>query len=107
LPRTARSDLDFFDAYVLDAVLERHAVNRVPIPKEISRHGIPGKRLNDLLGGPLRRGMFRNIEMHNATAFMSEHDEDKEHTACGGWDEKKVAGDDVVDMIVEKRLPGR
>jgi len=68
---------------------------------------MPGKRLNDVLGGPLRRGMFRKIEMYNATAFMREHDEDEEHTAGGSWDEKKVTGDEVVDMIGEKRLPGR
>jgi len=107
LPRTARGDLHFFDTDVLDAVLERHTVNGVPIPQEIARRGIPGKRLNDLLSGPLRRGMFRNIDMHNATAFMREHDEDEEHAAGGSWDEKKVTGDEVVDMIGEKRLPGR
>jgi hypothetical protein len=33
--------------------------------------------------------MFSDIEMHNATALMRKHDEDKEHTACGGRDEKK------------------
>ena len=71
------------------------------------RRGIPGKRLNDLLSGPLRRGMFRDIEMHKATALMREHDEDKEHAAGGGRDEKKVAGYDVLDMRVEKGLPGR
>ena len=32
LPGTARGDLDFFDAHVLDAVLERHTVDRVSIP---------------------------------------------------------------------------
>jgi hypothetical protein len=95
LPRTARGDLDFFDSYMLNTVLERHTVDRVPIPGERARRGIPGKRLNDLLSGPLRRGMFSNIEMHNATAFMGKHDEDKEHAACGGRDEKKIAVDTV------------
>jgi hypothetical protein len=51
--------------------------------------------------------MFSNIEMHNATALMGEHDKDKEHAAGGGRDEKKVTGDEVMDMILEKRLPGR
>jgi hypothetical protein len=32
LPRTARGDRDFFDAHVLDAVLERHTVDRIAIP---------------------------------------------------------------------------
>jgi hypothetical protein len=55
LPGTARGDLDLFNAHILDAVLEGHTVDRVPIPEEIARRGLPGKRLNDLVGGPLRR----------------------------------------------------
>jgi hypothetical protein len=51
--------------------------------------------------------MFRDIAMHNATALMREYDEDKEHAEGGGWDNKKVTGDDVVDMSGEKGLPGR
>ena len=95
LPGTARGDLDFFDADVLDAALERHTVDRVPIPEEIARRGLPGKRLDDLLGGPLRRGVFSDVEMHNATTLMSEHDKDKEHAAGRGGHRKKIAGDDI------------
>ena len=32
LPGTTRGALHFFHAYILDAVLERHTVDRVPIP---------------------------------------------------------------------------
>ena len=32
VPGTARDDLHFFDAHVLDALLERHTVDRVPSP---------------------------------------------------------------------------
>src|SRR5262249_22769402 len=32
LPGTSRGDLHFFDAHVLDALLERHTIDRVPIP---------------------------------------------------------------------------
>lgn len=32
VPGTARGDLHFFEAHVLDALLERHTVDRVPIP---------------------------------------------------------------------------
>jgi hypothetical protein len=45
------------------------------------------------------------IEAHDATALMSEHDEHEEDPECGGWDNKKVASDDILDMIVEKGLP--
>ena len=65
-------------------VLERRTVDRVPIPQEIARRGIPGKRLDDLLGGPLRRGMFGDIEMHDAPALMRQHDEHKQHLEGGG-----------------------
>ena len=49
--------------------------------------------------------MFSDIEMHNTTALMREHDEDKEHAEGSGWDNKKVTSDDVLDMIMEKDLP--
>ena len=32
LPGTSQGDLHFFDAHVLDALLDRHTVDRVPIP---------------------------------------------------------------------------
>jgi hypothetical protein len=51
--------------------------------------------------------MFSIMEMHNATVLMREHDEDKEQAEGGGWDKKKVTGDEVVDMIGEKGLPGQ
>jgi hypothetical protein len=67
----------------------------------------PTETLRRLLRGPLCGRMLSDVEVHDASALVGEHDEDKEHTQCGGRDEKKVAGDDVVDMIIEKRLPGR
>jgi hypothetical protein len=107
VPRTARGDLDCFNAHVLDAVLERHTENRVPIPQERARRGLPGQCLNDVLGRPLCCVMCSDRKMHHATALMREQEKDKEHAACGGRDEKKIAGDDVMDMIGEKCLPGR
>src|SRR5262249_32269400 len=78
LPRTSRGNLDFFDAHVLDALLERHTVNGVPIPEEIARRGLPGKRLDDLLSGPLCCRVVGNAEMQDASALVSQHDKDKE-----------------------------
>ena len=59
LPWTSRGDLHFFDTHVFDTLLEQCTVDRVPIPEEIARRGLPGKRLNDLLGGPPRRVLTR------------------------------------------------
>src|SRR5919108_5145788 len=59
LPGRSRGNLDLFNAQVLDALLERCAVDRVPIPQQIARCRIPGKGLDDLLG----RRVFSHIEM--------------------------------------------
>lgn len=72
LPGTTRGALHFFHAYILDAVLERHTVDRVLIPEEISWCRVPGKRLNDLLGRPDRGWMFGHIDMHDTSALMSQ-----------------------------------
>src|SRR5215471_1846393 len=105
LPGTARGDLDLCNAHVLDAVLEGHTVDHVPIPEEIARRGLPGKRLDDLLGGPLRRGMFSNIAMHDATALVSQHDKHKQDLEAGSWHDEEITRHNVFDVIIEKGLP--
>src|SRR4029453_13853241 len=85
LPGTARGDLDFFAPYILHAVLERRTVNGVPIPEERARRGIPGKRLNDLLTGPLRRRVFGDVQMHDTSALVSQHDKYKQDFEAGSW----------------------
>ena len=105
LPGTARGNFDFFDAHVLDAMLERPTVDRVPIPEEISRRGIPGKRLNDLLSGPLCRWMCGDVEMYDASALVSQHDEHKQDLEAGSWNSKEITRHKVFDMIMDKGLP--
>ena len=105
LPWTARGDLHFFDADVLDAALERHTVDRVPIPEEIAWRGLPGKRLNDLLGGPLRRRVFSDVEMHDTSALVSQHDKHKQDLEAGSWNGEEITRHDVFDVILEKGLP--
>ena len=41
LPRTSRGNLSLFDTHVPNSILKRLAVDRVPIPQEITRRGIP------------------------------------------------------------------
>jgi len=63
----------FLDArHEKDALLQRSTVNGVSIAEEIARRGIPGKRLNDLLGRPDRGWMFGHIDMHDTSALMSQ-----------------------------------
>src|SRR5215510_5106258 len=105
LPGTSRGNLDMFDAHILDALRESHTVNRVPIPQQVTRHGVPRKSLDNLLGGPLRRWMFGDVEMHDAPTLMSQQDEHKQHVEGGGGHSEKIARDDIRDMVVQKGLP--
>jgi hypothetical protein len=45
------------------------------------------------------------MKMHDTTALMRQHDKDKEHSEGGGWNRKEIAGDDVLNVIIEKGLP--
>ena len=95
LPGTARCNLRLFDAHMAHSLLKLGVVDRVPIPQQIARRCIPCKRLDDLLGRPLCRGVVSDIEVHKRTTLVSEHDEHKEHPKCDSWHSEKVAGHDI------------
>ena len=105
VPRTARGDHDFFDAHVLDPVLEGNTIDRLPIPQERAWRGHPGKRLNDVLSGPLRRGMFRNIEMHDAPTLVSQKDAHEQDLETGSRHGQEVTRHEVRDVMLEEGLP--
>src|SRR5262249_40123679 len=91
--------LDFFAPYILHAVLERRTVNGVPISEERARRGIPGKRLNDLLTGPLRRRVFGDVQMHDTSALVRQHDKHKKDFAAGSWHSEATTRHDVFDVM--------
>ena len=55
LSGTPRGGEYFLDPNALDAHLERWPVHAVAISNQKARRRLPGKRLGQLLGGPLRR----------------------------------------------------
>jgi hypothetical protein len=81
-------------------------VDAIAVAEEIPRGFVPWERVHDLLGRPLRGGMRGDVEVDDAPAMVSEHDEDEEHPqACGGYREE-IEGDQVRDVVGEKRAPG-
>ena len=106
LPRRSWRNFHLFDAHVADSRLPIRAVDGVPIPQEVTRGTIPGKGLDDLLGRPLGRGMCGDVQVHNPSAFMRQHDEGEEHVECRSRDSEEVTCHNVLDMIVEKGPPG-
>src|SRR5262245_16992054 len=105
LPGTAWCSLHFFNAHVLDALLNMLTVDPVPVSQQVTWGGLPGKRLDDLLCGPLCSGMLGNVAMHDAPTLVSQHNKHEEDPEAGSWHGEKVTGYDVRDMVGQKGLP--
>jgi hypothetical protein len=93
LPRTGRCSQDFPDAHALHAVPERVTVDVIAIAKEVGWPGVIREGVHDLLGRPLRGGMLGDVEVNDAPAMVSEHDEDEEHPQARGGDREEIEGD--------------
>jgi hypothetical protein len=106
LPWTSRGNLDFFDLHLLDTPLKRFPVDAVTVVEQIPRRFIPGKRFHHLLRRPWRRRVFRNVEMHDPSPFVGENHKHKQHPEGRSRHREEIAGDQVLDMSVEKCLPG-
>jgi hypothetical protein len=84
---------------------KRLTVDVVTIAQKIGRRGVVREGVDDLLGGPVGGGVLGHVEVDDAPAMVSEHDENEEHAqACSGGCEE-VEGDEVSDMIGEERPP--
>jgi hypothetical protein len=68
------------------SVSEGLAIDVVAIAEKIGRRGVVREGVHDLLGRPVRGGVFGDVEVDDAPAMVSEHDEDEEHPEARGWD---------------------
>ena len=78
LPWAARGREDFLDPQALHSVPKLLAVDLVTVTQEIGGRGVVRESVYDLLGGPVGGGMLRHVEVDDAPAMMSEHDENEE-----------------------------
>src|SRR5207237_8774369 len=73
LPRRPWSAEDFFDVHDFELLAELVSVDPIAISQEILWCAVEGKRFADLLRGPLRSRMSRDVEMEHASSVMGEH----------------------------------
>ena len=59
-----------------------------------------------LLRRPPCGGMRCNIEVHDVTAVMAEHDKHIKNAKCGSRDGEEIDSNQTVCMVFEKRPPG-
>ena len=85
--------------------LKRRSVDVIAVPDEESRRRIPRPRLAELLRGPRRGRMRRDVDVDDAPTVVGEHHEDKQHTEGGGGDGEEVDRRQLGDVIREERPP--
>jgi len=105
LPRTSRCSKDFFNSHVLQLPSHALTVDRIAVAHEISRRGIPGKSLNQLLRHPFCGWMSGNIEVDHSTPVVSEDQEDIENMERDGRDREEVNRNKFLAVIFQKRAP--
>ena len=105
LPRTPGGNEYFFEAHVLHALPKRGAIDPVPIAQEIAWCFFPRECVHDLLGSPRGGGMFRHIEVDDATPLVVHDDEDEKHFVGHRRHDKAIQGDQILHVVVEKGLP--
>jgi len=73
LPGTARRYQHFFDTHPLHGTLRIRSVNRVTIPNDEARCGVPRPRLAELLRGPSRCRMCGDVHVDDAASVVRQH----------------------------------
>src|SRR5882724_9509655 len=106
LPRAVRRREDFLDPHALHAVTELLAVDLVTVAQEIGGRGVVRGGVYDLLGGPVGGGVLGHVDVDDAPAVVSEHDENKEDAQARSWHREEIEGDQIADMVSEERSPG-
>jgi hypothetical protein len=82
------------------------AVDLVTVAQEIGGGGVVGEGVDDLLGGPVGGRVLGHVEVDDAPAVVSEHDENEEDAEARGGHREEIEGDEIADMVGEERPPG-
>src|SRR4051794_29648728 len=73
LPGRARGGEHLFDSHGLDLLHKLRAEDPIPIPQQVTRSAVPGKRFPQLVRRPFGRRVGRDAKMQNAPTVVSEH----------------------------------
>jgi hypothetical protein len=105
LPGTRRGGDDFSDAHARQSPLEDVTVDGVPISMQPAGRGAVRECVDHLLRGPRSGRMLRDIEVHDASAVMRQHDRDEQHSARECRHREEIHRRGRREVILEKRPP--
>ena len=100
LPRAPGGDEHFFNPHVPHPLPKRGPIDAVPIAQQIPRGLVPWEGLDDLLGGPLRGGMFGDVNADDPSSLVGQHHEDKEYFVGDRWHDKEIQGHEVLHVVL-------
>ena len=107
LPRTSRCAKDLLDPHALDPSLKCAAVDRIAVPKQVSRRAVPWKGFDDLLPGPQRGRMLGDVEMNHLSSGMCEYDQHEQQLEPDRRHNEEIDRHQIREVILQKRLPCR
>ena len=87
-PHGCRDDL--VDTQTFNPPRNALTVYAIAVSNQITGSSIKPKRFDDLLRSPLRRGMFRHVEVNNSPSVVGQHDEDEQHPKRRSRDNENV-----------------
>jgi hypothetical protein len=93
LPRTPGGAYDFLDPHVPHPLPKGATIDPVPIAQQKSRGFVPWECFHDLLRCPLRRRVFRDIEMDHAAPLVGHDEQYKEHFVGHRGHDKEIQDD--------------
>ena len=78
LPRALRRGEKLLDPHAVHAVPKWLPINAVTVASEIGGRGVLREGVHDLLSGPVGGGVLGHVEVDDAPAVVSQHDENNE-----------------------------
>ena len=106
LPRRPGCRENFLDGEALNTTAEVVAVDTVTVAHHVLGRRVLGKRLNDLLGSPVRAGVTGDVPMQDTPAVVGEDEKDVEDAKSRGRHGEEVDRGERTDMVVEEGAPG-
>ena len=107
LPRRSESGQHFGNVQAFDLSGEGGAIDAVTIPEQVPRRLIPRECRYELRCGPLGGWMLSDVEMHNAPAIVSQNKKHVQDRKSDGGHDEKVHGNQLLDVVFQKRPPTR
>jgi len=106
LPWRSGSRDHFFDAHVLDSVLEVLPVDRISIAQQEPGGVVIRKGVDNLLSSPFSRRIGCNVEVHDESPIMSQDKENKQNSKRCRRNREEINSYNVLQVVIEKSAPG-